>query len=71
MMCLQSWKTDCSRGVGDPILSGFTGRSFNFNGTVGKIYNLVSSKHHQLSTKLKPAPMWNHVGTNMEVSCYS
>ena len=54
--------------MGDPILTGFTGRSFNFMGEVGKTYSLLSSKNHQLSAKLKLAPMWNHNGTNMEVS---
>lgn len=58
----------CGGGKSDPIMTGFSGRSFNFFGDVGKTYNLISSMHHQLSMKLKLAQMWNHNGTNMMVS---
>ena len=47
-------------------MTGFTGRSFNFFGKVGKTYNLISSMNHQLSARLKLAQMWNHNGTNMD-----
>ena len=47
-------------------MTGFTGRSFNFFGQVGKTYNLISSMNHQLSARLKLAQMWNHNGTNMD-----
>ena len=57
----------CGGGKSDPVMTGFSGRSFNFFGDVGKTYNLISSMHHQLSMKLKLAQMWNHNGTNMEV----
>ena len=58
----------CGGGKSDPIMTGFSGRSFNFFGEVNKTYNLISSAHHQLSMKLKLAQMWNHNGTNMMVS---
>lgn len=64
---VQQGKNTCGGGKSDPIMTGFTGRSFNFFGEVGKTYNLISSKNHQLSAKLKLAQMWNHNGTNMEV----
>ncbi len=57
----------CGGGKSDPVMTGFSGRSFNFFGDVGKTYNLISSMNHQLSMKLKLAQMWNHNGTNMEV----
>ncbi|CAL8463363.1 g2897 [Coccomyxa elongata] len=56
----------CGGGKSDPVMTGFSGRSFNFFGDVGKTYNLISSMNHQLSMKLKLAQMWNHNGTNME-----
>jgi len=56
----------CGGGKSDPVMTGFTGRSFNFFGDVGKTYSLVSSMNHQLSARLKLAQMWNHNGTNMD-----
>lgn len=34
------------------MMTGFTGRSFNFYGDVGKTYNLISSQNHQVSRPL-------------------
>ncbi|CAK0783230.1 hypothetical protein CVIRNUC_006429 [Coccomyxa viridis] len=55
-----------SWGRGDPIMTGFGGRAFEFLGQPGKIYSLLSEKHHQVSTKLKVGVMWDHNGTYME-----
>lgn len=35
-------------GKGDPILTGFDLRSFEFMGEAGSFYNLVSEMHHQV-----------------------
>ena len=56
-----------SNGCADPIMTGFGGRSFNFLGEADKIYNLISSKDHQMSAKLQFAQMWDHNGTTMSV----
>lgn len=53
-------------GRGDPILTGFDGRSFEFQGEVGKFYDILSERFHLVSTKLKLGEMWNHNGTYME-----
>ncbi|KAK9902757.1 hypothetical protein WJX75_005073 [Coccomyxa subellipsoidea] len=56
----------CAGGNSDPVMYGFAGRSFNFIGEVGKIYNIISTQTLQVSMKLKLAQMWDHNGTNME-----
>ncbi|BDA51370.1 hypothetical protein COCOBI_18-2470 [Coccomyxa sp. Obi] len=56
----------CAGGNSDPVMYGFAGRSFNFMGEVGKIYNIISTQTLQVSMKLKLAQMWDHNGTNME-----
>ncbi len=33
-------------GKGDPILSGFDGRSFEFQGEAGKTYSIISERFH-------------------------
>ncbi|CAK0783229.1 hypothetical protein CVIRNUC_006428 [Coccomyxa viridis] len=53
-------------GRGDPIMTGFDGRSFEIIGQAGAIYSLISEKHHKVSTKLKVGVMWDHNGTYME-----
>ena len=35
-------------GKGDPILTGFDLRPFEFMGRPGAYYNLVSEQHHQV-----------------------
>ena len=60
-----------SNGCADPIMTGFGGRSFNFIGEPDKIYNLISSKNHQMSAKLQFAQMWDHNGTTMSVRTQS
>ena len=37
-----------SWGKGDPIMTGFGGRAFEFLGQPGKIYSLLSEKYHQV-----------------------
>ena len=53
-------------GSGDPIFTGFAGRSFEFLGQPGHYYNVMSERNHQISTKLKVGIMWDHNGTYME-----
>ncbi|BDA48425.1 hypothetical protein COCOBI_12-1040 [Coccomyxa sp. Obi] len=53
-------------GKGDPIMTSFDGRSFEFFGQVGAYYNVISEKQHQMSMKLKLGQMWDHNGTYME-----
>jgi hypothetical protein len=33
---------------GDPIMTGFDGRVFEFMGEPGKFYNIISERHHQV-----------------------
>ena len=47
-------------------MTGFTGRAFNFFGDVAKTYNLISSRNHQLSARLKLSVMSDHNGTTMD-----
>ena len=35
-------------GKGDPIMTGFGGRAFEFLGQPGKIYSLLSERYHQV-----------------------
>ncbi len=65
-MCAPQGKNTCGSGSNDPIMTGFTGRAFNFFGDVGKTYNLISSKNHQLSARLKLSVMSDHNGTTMD-----
>ncbi len=53
-------------GSGDPIFTGFAGRSFEFMGQPEHYYNVMSERNHQISTKLKVGVMWDHNGTYME-----
>ena len=39
-------------GRGDPIMTGFDGRSFEIIGQAGTIYSLISEKHHKVLTIL-------------------
>ena len=39
-------------GRGDPIMTGFDGRSFEILGQAGSIYSLISEKHHKVLTTL-------------------
>lgn len=39
-------------GRGDPIMTGFDGRSFEIIGQAGAIYSLISEKHHKVLTIL-------------------
>ncbi|KAK9905758.1 hypothetical protein WJX75_005871 [Coccomyxa subellipsoidea] len=55
-----------ANGVGDPIFTGFAGRSFEFMGLPGHFYNVMSERNHQISAKLKVGVMWDHNGTYME-----
>lgn len=36
-------------GQGDPIMTGFDGRSFEFIGQPNTFYSLISERHHQVS----------------------
>ena len=47
-------------------MTGFDGRTFEFKGTAGNYYSIVSERHHKLSAKLKVGVMWDHNGTYME-----
>lgn len=38
----------CAGGNSDPVMYGFAGRSFNFMGEVGKIYNIISTQTLQV-----------------------
>ena len=38
----------CAGGNSDPVMYGFAGRSFNFMGEVGKIYNIISTQALQV-----------------------
>ncbi|EIE23708.1 hypothetical protein COCSUDRAFT_47405 [Coccomyxa subellipsoidea C-169] len=53
-------------GTGDPIMTGFDGRVFEFLGVPEAFYNIISERHHQVSTKLKLGELWDHNGTYME-----
>ncbi|CAK0784477.1 hypothetical protein CVIRNUC_007681 [Coccomyxa viridis] len=53
-------------GTGDPVLTSFDGRSFEFMGDVGKFYSLISERSHQLSMRLKLGQMFDHNGTYMD-----
>lgn len=35
-------------GVGDPVMTDFEGRTFEFMGKVGSFYNVISDKEHQV-----------------------
>ena len=35
-------------GKGDPVMTGFAGRSFEFIGRAGGIYSLISEKYHKV-----------------------
>ena len=37
-----------SRGSGDPIMTGFDARVFEFMGEPGRFYNLLSEQRHQV-----------------------
>ena len=37
-------------GKGDPIMTGFGGRAFEFLGQPGSVYSLLSEKFHKVST---------------------
>jgi hypothetical protein len=56
----------CCACAGDPIFTGFAGRSFEFMGLPGHFYNVMSERNHQISAKLKVGVMWDHNGTYME-----
>jgi hypothetical protein len=43
---------------GDPIMTGFDGRSFEFMGEVGSYYSLISEHEHQISMRLMEGVMW-------------
>ena len=66
VLCILQGKNTCGSGSNDPIMTGFTGRAFNFFGDVGKTYNLISSMNHQLSARLKLSVMSDHNGTTMD-----
>ncbi|BDA47657.1 hypothetical protein COCOBI_10-5080 [Coccomyxa sp. Obi] len=53
-------------GRGDPIMTGFDGRPFEFIGQPNTLYSLISERHHKVSAKLKLGVMWDHNGTYME-----
>jgi len=40
----------------DPIVKGFNGQSFYFMGSVNDVYNLISSEHFQLNTRIISHP---------------
>ncbi|EIE21380.1 hypothetical protein COCSUDRAFT_56599 [Coccomyxa subellipsoidea C-169] len=52
--------------AGDPIMTDFEGHTFEFMGEVGKFYDVISEKDHQMTMKLKLGQMWDHNGTYME-----
>ena len=39
-------------GRGDPIMTGFDGRSFEILGQAGSIYSLISETHHKVVSLL-------------------
>ncbi len=41
-------------GKGDPIMTGFGGRAFEFLGQPGSVYSLVSEKFHKVSCFTSP-----------------
>ena len=47
--CGEGGLTNCAGGNSDPVMYGFAGRSFNFLGAPGKIYNIVSTQNMQVS----------------------
>ena len=38
-----------ANGKGDPIMTGFGGRAFEFLGQPGSVYSLLSEKSHKVS----------------------
>lgn len=46
--------TPPARGKGDPIMTGFDARSFEFMGECGSHYNLLSEQRHQVLGPLPP-----------------
>ena len=52
--CGVNGNPSCSGSVGDPVMYGFAGRSFNFIGDVGKIYNIISAENIQASMLFRP-----------------
>lgn len=40
--------TPQASGKGDPIMTGFDGRTFEFIGQPDTFYNLISERHHQV-----------------------
>ena len=47
--CGEGGLTNCAGGNSDPVMYGFAGRSFNFLGAPGKIYNIISTQNMQVS----------------------
>ncbi|KAK9908491.1 hypothetical protein WJX75_008624 [Coccomyxa subellipsoidea] len=52
--------------AGDPVMSDFEGKTFEFMGEVGKFYDVISEKDHQMTMRLKLGQMWDHNGTYMD-----
>lgn len=45
--CGSGGLSNCAGGNSDPVMYGFAGRSFNFMGDPGKIYNIISTQNMQ------------------------
>ncbi|KAK9828462.1 hypothetical protein WJX72_000138 [[Myrmecia] bisecta] len=44
-------------GCGDPLMTGYDGRTFQFEGQAGHIYNLFTEQNHQLNVKMVEADL--------------
>ncbi len=49
-------------GTGDPIMTGFDGRVFEFLGVPEAFYNIISERHHQVRSvaSLISCQIWHH-----------
>ena len=51
----------CGNGQGDPRLTGFDGRTFDFAGTPGDVFNVITEAKHQLNVAMVDAEL-HHKG---------
>ena len=49
--------------AGDPLFTGFDGRVFDFTGSAGNVYNILTEKSHQLNAAFVDAEIPSHQGS--------
>lgn len=62
--CGSGGLSNCAGGNSDPVMYGFAGRSFNFIGDPGKIYNVISTQNMQashLQSTERPCPFYTKI----------